>query len=68
LLRARRDSPPAVSAEDVARRAGLSVETVRRIEKQATPDPGFFTVARIARSLGLSLDYVADQTLEIPNE
>lgn len=46
----------------------MSVETVRAIEKRGTPDPGFFTVARIARALGLSLDDLAYQTLEVPDE
>ncbi|MFD6952605.1 transcriptional regulator [Nocardiopsis sp. TSRI0078] len=41
---------------DVARRAGISVETLRKIEGGRIPTPAFFTVASIATALGLSLD------------
>nr|WP_236584559.1 helix-turn-helix transcriptional regulator [Streptomyces sp. MBT53] len=44
------------SAEAVARSAGISVETVRSIEKGRTSTPEFFTVAALAAELGLSLD------------
>ncbi|SCK05843.1 helix-turn-helix domain-containing protein [Streptomyces sp. WMMB 322] len=44
------------SAEAIARSAGLSVETVRSIEKGRTSTPEFFTVAALATELGLSLD------------
>nr|WP_030848712.1 helix-turn-helix transcriptional regulator [Streptomyces griseus] len=44
------------SAEAVARSAGISVETVRSIEKGRTATPEFFTVAALATELGLSLD------------
>ncbi|WP_102937539.1 helix-turn-helix domain-containing protein [Streptomyces malaysiensis] len=44
------------SAEAVARSAGISVETVRSIEKGRTCTPEFFTVAALATELGLSLD------------
>lgn len=54
LTQARRDSGR--SAEAVARSAGVSVETVRSIEKGRTSTPEFFTVAALATELGLSLD------------
>ncbi|MFD6095356.1 helix-turn-helix domain-containing protein [Nocardiopsis flavescens] len=41
---------------DVAREAGISVETLRKIEGGRIPTPAFFTVAAIAAALGLSLD------------
>lgn len=41
---------------DVAREAGISVETLRKIEGGRIPTPTFFTVAAIAAALGLSLD------------
>jgi transcriptional regulator with XRE-family HTH domain len=41
---------------DVARQAGISVETLRKIEGGRIPTPAFFTVAAIAAALGLSLD------------
>ncbi|MBQ0954222.1 helix-turn-helix domain-containing protein [Streptomyces sp. RK76] len=54
LTHARRSSGR--SAEAVARSAGISVETVRSIEKGRTITPEFFTVAALATELGLSLD------------
>ncbi|MEV0487578.1 helix-turn-helix transcriptional regulator [Streptomyces sp. NPDC050508] len=54
LTQARRTSGR--SAEAVARSAGISVETVRSIEKGRTFTPEFFTVAALAVELGLSLD------------
>jgi transcriptional regulator with XRE-family HTH domain len=41
---------------DVAQQAGISVETLRKIEGGRIPTPAFFTVAAIAGALGLSLD------------
>ncbi|MFE1169619.1 helix-turn-helix domain-containing protein [Nocardiopsis sp. NPDC058789] len=41
---------------DVARCAGISVETLRKIEGGRVPTPAFFTVAAVAATLGLSLD------------
>lgn len=40
----------------VARQAGISVETLRKIEGGRIPTPAFFTVASVATALGLSLD------------
>ncbi|MFC5641411.1 helix-turn-helix transcriptional regulator [Kitasatospora cinereorecta] len=54
LTQARRASGR--SAEAVAHSAGISVETVRSIEKGRTSTPEFFTVAALATELGLSLD------------
>lgn len=54
LTHARRTSGR--SAEAVARSAGISVETIRSIEKGRTSTPEFFTVAALAAELGLSLD------------
>ncbi|WP_205614079.1 helix-turn-helix domain-containing protein [Streptomyces dangxiongensis] len=54
LTQARRASGR--SAEAVARGAGISVDTVRSIEKGRTSTPEFFTVAALAAELGLSLD------------
>ncbi|HXY44857.1 MAG TPA: helix-turn-helix transcriptional regulator [Acidimicrobiales bacterium] len=52
-LRAARGSRSAV---EVAGRAGLSIETVRKIEHGLVPTPTFFTVAAMATACGLSLD------------
>jgi hypothetical protein len=41
---------------DVAVSAGISVETLRKIEHGRIPTPAFFTVSAIADALGISLD------------
>ncbi|MEV1012072.1 helix-turn-helix transcriptional regulator [Streptomyces sp. NPDC049881] len=44
------------SMADVAAAAGVSAETLRKIETGRAPTPSFFTVAALAGALGLSLD------------
>lgn len=44
------------SMTEVAAGAGISVETLRKIETGRAPTPAFFTVAALARELGLSMD------------
>jgi len=44
------------SLGEVAVAAGISVETLRKIETGRIPTPAFFTVAALARVLDLSLD------------
>ncbi|WP_410619504.1 helix-turn-helix domain-containing protein [Amycolatopsis sp. cmx-8-4] len=44
------------STVDVAREAGISVETLRKIETGRIPTPAFFTVTAIADAVGLPLD------------
>lgn len=46
------------SMVDVAA-AGVSAETLRKIETGRAPTPAFFTVAALAATLGLSLDELA---------
>ncbi len=41
---------------EVAVAAGISVETLRKIETGRIPTPAFFTVVALARALNLSLD------------
>lgn len=55
LRRARGDR----SMVDVAAAAGVSAETLRKIETGRAPTPAFFTVAALAHALGLSLDDLA---------
>jgi len=50
------------SIVDVANAAGVSAETLRKIETGRIPTPTFFTVAALAVTLGLSLDAVVDAT------
>ncbi|WP_329562845.1 helix-turn-helix domain-containing protein [Kitasatospora sp. NBC_01266] len=47
------------SMVEVAAQAGLSAETLRKIETGRAPTPAFFTVVAIAGALGLSLDELA---------
>ncbi|MDA3643122.1 helix-turn-helix domain-containing protein [Saccharopolyspora indica] len=44
------------SMVEVAAAAGISTETLRKIEKGRIPTPAFFTVAALADAVGLSLD------------
>jgi transcriptional regulator with XRE-family HTH domain len=44
------------SGVEVAAAAGISVETLRKIEHGRVPTPAFFTVAAIARAVDLPLD------------
>ncbi|MFF0359827.1 MULTISPECIES: helix-turn-helix domain-containing protein [Streptomyces] len=47
------------SMTEVAADAGISAETLRKIETGRAPTPAFFTVAALAGVLGLSMDDVA---------
>ncbi|MFE9124039.1 helix-turn-helix domain-containing protein [Streptomyces sp. NPDC007148] len=58
LLREARGSR---SMAEVATGAGISAETLRKIETGRAPTPAFFTVAALARVLGLSLDDIVGQ-------
>ncbi|MCC9310022.1 helix-turn-helix domain-containing protein [Kitasatospora sp. RB6PN24] len=44
------------SMVQVAAQAGLSTETLRKIETGRAPTPAFFTIAALAAALELSLD------------
>ncbi|MBK1784660.1 helix-turn-helix domain-containing protein [Prauserella cavernicola] len=44
------------SMVEVAAQAGISVETLRKIETGRIPTPAFFTVVAVADAVGLSLD------------
>jgi len=46
------------SMTEIAGRAGIPVETLRKIESGRVPTPAFFTVAALAASVGLSLEDV----------
>ncbi|MFF3645497.1 helix-turn-helix domain-containing protein [Streptomyces sp. NPDC002564] len=51
-----RDARGARSMVSVAAEAGVSAETLRKIETGRAPTPALFTVAALASALGLSLD------------
>jgi hypothetical protein len=48
------------SAAEVALTAGISLDTLRKIERGAIPTPAFFTVVALARVLNLELQTLAD--------
>lgn len=48
------------SMVDVAAKAGISVETLRKIETGRIPTPAFFTVAAIADAVGMPLESLRD--------
>lgn len=50
----------------VAAEAGISAETLRKIETGRAPTPAFFTVAALAGTLGLSLDLVHEACAPAP--
>jgi transcriptional regulator with XRE-family HTH domain len=47
---------------DVAEAAGISAETLRKIETGRIPTPAFFTVSALAAALDLSLDALVSAT------
>jgi transcriptional regulator with XRE-family HTH domain len=47
------------NAADVALRAGISLDTLRKIERGAIATPAFFTVAALARVLDVDLAALA---------
>ncbi|MGW0607260.1 helix-turn-helix domain-containing protein [Streptomyces sp. NPDC002644] len=55
LRRARGDR----SMAEVAAAAGVSAETLRKIETGRAPTPAFFTIAALAAALDISLDELA---------
>ncbi len=48
------------SAAEVAMRAGISLDTLRKIERGAIATPAFFTVAALARVLDIDLQALAE--------
>jgi len=53
-----------LSVRAVAAQAGVSEETVRKIERGAVPTPALFTVAAIAGVLDLPLDHLVQDALD----
>ncbi|MBB3049743.1 transcriptional regulator with XRE-family HTH domain [Prauserella isguenensis] len=54
------------SMVEVASDAGISVETLRKIETGRIPTPAFFTVLAIADAVGLPLDDLRYELAEPP--
>ncbi|MGW5847275.1 helix-turn-helix domain-containing protein [Streptomyces sp. NPDC055254] len=61
-----REARGARSMVEIAAGAGLSAETLRKIETGRAPTPAFFTVAAVAEVLGLSLDEVMRRCALVP--
>lgn len=51
---------------EVAMVAGISPETLRKIETGRAPTPAFFTVAALASALGLSMDELVVRCALVP--
>jgi transcriptional regulator with XRE-family HTH domain len=49
-----------LSCAALAKRTGLSLRTVQRVLSGSEPDPGFSTVAKLARELGVALRFDED--------
>jgi transcriptional regulator with XRE-family HTH domain len=45
-----------ITQEELARRSGIRLDTLRSIEQGRTKNPGIFTVRKLARELGVTLD------------
>jgi DNA-binding phage protein len=56
------------SISEVAAAAGISAETLRKIETGRIPTPAFFTVTAVATALGISLDMLATALAGSPAE
>ncbi|MFC8277759.1 helix-turn-helix domain-containing protein [Streptomyces sp. NPDC057271] len=54
------------SMVEIAAAAGLSAETLRKIETGRAPTPAFFTVAALAGVLGLSMDALVTRCAPVP--
>ena len=61
-----REARGARSMTAVAAAAGISAETLRKIETGRAPTPAFFTVAALATALGLSTDRLAAACAQPP--
>ncbi|WP_267242366.1 helix-turn-helix domain-containing protein [Streptomyces sp. PR69] len=66
LLREAREASGGRSMAEVAAAAGISAETLRKIETGRAPTPAFFTVAALASALGLSMDDLAARCVLAP--
>ncbi|MEU7315143.1 helix-turn-helix transcriptional regulator [Streptomyces sp. NPDC007083] len=65
LLRQARGSR---SMTEVAAAAGVSAETLRKIETGRAPTPAFFTIAALASALHVSLDALAAGCAQDPEQ
>jgi len=68
LGRLLREARGARSMVEVSLAAGISVETLRKIETGRIPTPAFFTVAAIADVVGVSLDALHAELASPPGQ
>ncbi|WP_419998646.1 helix-turn-helix domain-containing protein [Streptomyces boninensis] len=61
-----REARGARSMVEIAAGAGISVETLRKIESGRIATPAFFTVAALATELGIGLDGLVTAVREAP--
>ncbi|MEV6331285.1 helix-turn-helix transcriptional regulator [Streptomyces sp. NPDC051909] len=54
------------SMAEIAAAAGLSAETLRKIETGRAPTPAFFTVAALAGVLDISMDELVTRCAYVP--
>ncbi len=62
--REQRKAPQSALAE----LSGISIDTIRKLERNGILSPSFFTVARLARGLGVTLDTLAAEALDDAGE
>ena len=53
-----------LSRRELAARSGVSANTIIKIERSATTDPGFTVVMRLAQALGVDLNSVVQRAHE----
>jgi transcriptional regulator with XRE-family HTH domain len=53
---------------ELAIRSGVSIDTIRKLERNGITAPSFLTVARLARNLGLPLDGLAAEVLDAEHQ
>jgi transcriptional regulator with XRE-family HTH domain len=53
-----------LSQAELARRAGTSIPQLNRLENGTRADPGLQLLKRLARALGVSLDYLGEMKPE----
>jgi DNA-binding phage protein len=61
-----REARGARSMIEVAASAGISDETLRKIETGRAPTPAFFTISALAGALGLSMDDIVVRCALVP--
>lgn len=61
-----REARGARSMVEVAAEAGISVETLRKIETGRIPTPAFFTVVAVADAVGLPLEALRHAVVGVP--